>query len=119
MDGPRLAEYLNQRGIPGVRFDSATFTPRESKYAGQTCSGIRITRVDRAALDAPLLGVEIMSALLKLFPTDYKLERTSHLVANRRVMEGVATGRDPRGIAEEWRADLQKFIEMRNRYLLY
>lgn len=119
VDGPGLAEYLTRRRIAGVRFDPATFTPRESKYAGQACGGVRITLVDRAALDAPLLGVEIMSALLKLFPNDYKLERTSHLVANRQVMEGVAAGRDPRRIAEDWRADLQKFIEMRNQYLLY
>ncbi len=119
VDGSRLAEYLNLQGIPGVRFDPTTFTPRESKYAGQACGGIRITLLDRNALDAPLLGVELMSALLKLFPADHKLERTSHLVANRRVMEGLTAGRDPRAIAEEWRADLQKFIETRNQYLLY
>ncbi len=119
VDGPRLADYLNQRQIPGVRFAAAEFTPTSSQYAGKSCRGVRITWVDRNALDAPLLGVELMSALLKLFPADYKLEHTSHLVANRQVMEGVAAGRDPREIADRWREDWQTFVEMRKRYLLY
>jgi uncharacterized protein YbbC (DUF1343 family) len=119
VDGGRLAEYLNQRQIPGVRFAAAEFTPASSQYKGMLCQGVRITLVDRDALDAPLLGVELMSALLKLFPAGYKLERTSHLVANRRVLEGVTAGRDPRVIAEEWRGEVQKFVELRKQYLLY
>jgi len=60
-----------------------------------------------------------MSALLKLFPADFKLERTSDLVANARVMEGATAGRDPRETAKEWQADLETFIQTRKKYLLY
>ncbi len=119
VDGSKLAEYLNQRQIPGARFAATDFTPASSKYAGQACRGVRITLADRDALDSPLLGVELMSALLKLFPSDYKLERTSDLVTNERVMEGVTAGRDPRVIADDWQADVQKFIQTRKKYLLY
>ncbi len=119
VDGGRLADYLNRRQIPGVRFAAAEFTPTSSQYGGTLCHGVRITLVDRDALDSPLLGVELMSALVKLFPADYKLERTSHLVANRRVLEGLAAGRDPRRIAEEWREDLRRFLAVRKKYLLY
>lgn len=119
VDGPRLADYLNQRQISGVRFAATEFTPTSSQYAGQACRGVRITLMDRNLLDAPLLGVELTSALLKLFPADYKLERTSDLFANTRVMESVTAGRDPRAIAEEWRVDMQKFLEIREKYLLY
>ncbi|MGH9602826.1 MAG: exo-beta-N-acetylmuramidase NamZ domain-containing protein, partial [Terriglobales bacterium] len=119
VDGARLADYLNQRQIPGVRFAAADFTPTSSRYAGQACRGVRITLMDRKKLDAPLLGVELMSALLRLFPADYKLERTSDLLANARVMEGVTAGRDPRAIAQQWRAEVQKFVGLRREYLLY
>lgn len=119
LDGGKLAEYLNSRRIPGVRFAAAQFTPDSSTYAGQTCGGVRITLLDRNALDAPLLGVELMSALLKLFPKDYKLERTSDLVANPRVMEAVKAGRDPRAIASDWQKDVADFMKRHQKFPLY
>lgn len=118
-DGSKLAEYLNQRRIPGIQFTATEFTPASSKYAGQACRGVRITLVERNTLDAPLLGVELISAFLRLFPADFKLERTSDLVANARVMEGVTAGRDPREIAKEWQADVEKFMKRRQKFLLY
>jgi uncharacterized protein YbbC (DUF1343 family) len=119
VDGHKLADYLNPRRIPGVHFTAAEFTPASSPYAGQLCRGVRITLTDRDVLDSPLLGVELMSALLKPFPADYKLDRTDALVANARVMEAVKAGRDPHVIADEWRKDVRKFMKRRQKFLLY
>ncbi len=119
VDGPRLADYLNRQGIPGVRFDPATFTPRENKYAGQACNGVRITVVDRQALDAPDLGFELVGALLRNHSRNYELQRTSHLVANREVMRMI-TSRPFLGFASwEWQEDLEEFMKVRKPYLLY
>ena len=46
IDGKALADQLNARGIPGVRIESATFTPSQWVYPGQSCGGIRITLTD-------------------------------------------------------------------------
>ena len=69
IDGPALAAYLERRGIAGVRFEPAVFTPNSDRYAGKRCQGIRIVLLDRAALDAPRLGIELAVALHRLHPS--------------------------------------------------
>ena len=64
IDGKVLADHLNGRRIAGVRFEAATFTPREWVYPGQRCEGVRIVLTDRNRLDSPLLGVELMARTL-------------------------------------------------------
>jgi uncharacterized protein YbbC (DUF1343 family) len=41
------------------------------------------------------------------------------LVNNRRVMDAIAAGADPRNIADDWREELERFEQVRKKYLLY
>jgi uncharacterized protein YbbC (DUF1343 family) len=41
------------------------------------------------------------------------------LLANRQVYEAVVNGEDPRSIAQGWQDELEKFKEMRQKYLIY
>jgi uncharacterized protein YbbC (DUF1343 family)/CubicO group peptidase (beta-lactamase class C family) len=120
MDGKKLAEYLNERKIQGVRFLPTDFTPRESRFAGKVCRGIQINLLDREALDAPEMGVEIAAALYKLFPKDFQLDDTLSLVGSRAVLDGIRRNHDPRRIAYLWEQDgLSDFRKTRVKYLLY
>ncbi len=114
-----LAAYLNARGIAGVRFVPVTFTPTSSNYAGQVCSGVSIIVTDRNGFDAPELGMELASALRKLYPADYKIERLPELLMNQSVYDALVAGQDPRRIAQDWQEGLQKFVKMREKYLIY
>jgi uncharacterized protein YbbC (DUF1343 family) len=114
-----LAEALNARLIAGVRFVPVTFTPTSGPYAGQPCGGVNIIITDRSVLDAPEMGIELASALKKLFPDDWKIERLINIVANQDIVDAVARGDDPRAIAQSWQDELQKFRELRAKYLLY
>ena len=51
--------------------------------------------VDRYALDAPELGVELAAALHKLYPDEYKLDKMIELVANRAVFNALVAGGAP------------------------
>jgi len=117
--GKELAEYLNARAIPAVRFVPVSFTPTAYPYSGQLCQGVNIMLLDRNTLDAPELGLELASALHKLYPKDYKLERMSELLVNQAAYDALAAGQDPRRIAQDWRDELEKFQQMRQKYLLY
>jgi uncharacterized protein YbbC (DUF1343 family) len=75
--------------------------------------------LDRNTLDAPELGVELASALRKLYPKDFKMERMAELLVNQAAYDGLAGGQDPRRVAEGWREALEKFGEVRAKYLLY
>ncbi len=117
--GKELAQYLNARSISGVRFVPITFTPSASNYSGQKCEGVNIFVVERNALDTGELGVELASALHKLYPEQYHMERLIELLGNQSVYDAIASGQDPRRIAEDWREPLEKFLQVRQKYLIY
>ncbi len=114
-----LADYLNARLIAGVRFVPVTFTPTSANYAGQLCGGVNVIVTDRNLLDAPQMGVELAAALLKLYPDHWKADNMLGSLGNRQTFEALARGDDPRTIAQSWQDDLQKFRELRAKYLLY
>jgi len=119
MKGKELAAYLNARGIGGIRFVPVTFTPASSNYAGKICEGVNFIVTDRNGFDAPELGMELASALHKLYPADFKLERITELLVNQNVYDALVAGQDPRRIAQEWQDGLEKFQKMREKYLIY
>jgi uncharacterized protein YbbC (DUF1343 family)/CubicO group peptidase (beta-lactamase class C family) len=114
-----LAQYLNARNISGVRFVPVTFTPSSSNYSGQKCEGVSIFVVERNGLDAGELGIELASALHKLYPEQYHMERMIELLCNQAVYDAIAASQDPRRIAEDWREPLEKFLLLRQKYLIY
>jgi uncharacterized protein YbbC (DUF1343 family)/CubicO group peptidase (beta-lactamase class C family) len=114
-----FATYLNDREIPGVRFVPITFMPSASNFNGERCEGVNIIVQDRNVIDGPELGVELAAALHKLYPHDFRLEKMQALLVNRTAFDGLTAGEDARRIAEEWESDLQRFVEVRKKYLLY
>jgi uncharacterized protein YbbC (DUF1343 family) len=115
----QLAQTLNARELPGVRFVPVRFTPAASAYAGQECGGVNVIVTDRNALDAPEMGLEIASALTALYPHDYKVDSLDTLMVNKVSLDALKLGEDPRRIAEGWRDGLEQFEKLRSRYLLY
>jgi uncharacterized protein YbbC (DUF1343 family) len=113
---------LNARHIPGVTFAATTTTVDDDPihpYHGQTIEAVRITVTDRNALDSPELGVEALSALHKLYPEQFQLQRAANLLANAATLDAIARGDDPRSIAATWQPALDGFRDTRQRYLLY
>ncbi len=119
IDPRALADALNARLIPGVRFVPVSFTPSSGPYANKQCFGVNVFVTERNVLDDAEMGIELASALHRLYPNDWKLEKMIDLLANRQVFEQIAAGDDPRDIAQSWREDLEKFMELRAKYLLY
>ena len=117
--GRELAAYLNGRGIPSVRFVPIAFTPSSSNFAGKLCEGINLLVLDRNTLDAPELGIELAAALHKLYPNDFRMERMTDLLVNQAAFDALEAGQDPRRIAEDWQDRLDKFVGLREKYLLY
>lgn len=114
-----FAQYLNNRNLSGLRFVPVTFTPSSSNYRGQVCQGVNIIVTDRNALDAPELGIELASALLKMYPENFKIDRMPELLIEPDSFEAIKRGDDPRRIADGWREALERFEGIRKKYLLY
>jgi len=80
---------------------------------------VRLRLVDRQALDAPDLGVEIASALYRLYPGEFQLDLTLSMVGSRQVLQALKRGDDPREIQRRWQPGLAAFSRRRAPYLLY
>jgi uncharacterized protein YbbC (DUF1343 family) len=119
IEAATLAAYLNAREIEGVRFVPVDFAPDASNYAGQKCGGVNIVVTYRDALDAPELGLEIAAALEHLYPGNFKVAAVDGLMRNKATLDALMAGEDPRRIAEDWQDALDRFQQMRAKYLLY
>jgi uncharacterized protein YbbC (DUF1343 family) len=123
IDAPALAAYLTKRNIPGITFAATTFavTEDENHYPshGKTIPGITFTLTDRNALDSPELGIEIVSALQRLYPTQFNLAKTDPLIVSVNTLLSLKNNEDPRAISAAWKPDLDAFRQRRQAYLLY
>ncbi|MCX6596885.1 MAG: DUF1343 domain-containing protein [Acidobacteria bacterium] len=104
INGPELAGYLNQRFIPGLR-------------AYPIKSGVRFVITEREAVNATLFGVELATALQKLYPGKIDIEACARLIGNRATMDAIKKGDDPRRVVAGW--DMAEFLAKRQRALLY
>lgn len=119
IDGVQLADALNARTIPGVRFYPVRFTPASSKYANQECQGVFIIVTDRTALRPVRVGVEVASALSRLYPAQYQLDAAGRLFGSRDALARVRTGDDPAAIAASFGVAEARWRLLRSKYLLY
>src|SRR5690242_13015135 len=119
IQGDKLAEFLNLRGIPGVRFVPLRFTPNASVFKDQQCGGVNLIITDRAAFRPLLTGIEMALALRKLYPNDWKVDSYLRLLVNTDTLERVKRGESAREIVASWNPGLEEFRRARAAALLY
>jgi uncharacterized protein YbbC (DUF1343 family) len=119
INGRQLAERLNARRIPGIRFYPITFTPASSKYAGEECQGVFMVVTNRTALPAVRVGIEIASALSSLYGEKYEPDNMWRLIGSESIVSRIRHGEDPAAIVASWSADEARWRQLRARYLLY
>jgi uncharacterized protein YbbC (DUF1343 family)/CubicO group peptidase (beta-lactamase class C family) len=119
IQGDKLAEYLNQRGVPGVRFVPLRFTPKASVFKDQECGGVNIIITDRATFRPLLTGIEMAVALRKLYANEWQVDKYLRLLVNADTLERLKRGDSARDIVGSWNAGLQGFRKARAEVLLY
>jgi SSS family transporter len=123
LNAPQVAATLTARSIPGVAFTAATEPIAEDAnhypFQGQTIPAVRVTLTDPTLADTPELGIEILSALNKLYPTELHLVRAMTILANQSTLDALTRNEDPRTIATTWQPALTQFKAATAPYLLY
>lgn len=96
----RVAELLNARKLPGVRFVVDPFTPQQAgddKYGGMRIPGVKIEITDRNAVRSARVAAAILWALHREHPDSLRIqarafdERFGSTIAR----EGILRGDDP------------------------
>ena len=130
IDGERLAEAMNQRGLPGVHFRPVFFEPTFQKHARETCGGCQIHVTDRRSFKPVRTSVELLAEFQHESPArfawrqpPYEYESTKEPIdilygsdALRRTVDG---GGDVSALIASWSGDEERFRKQRERYLLY
>jgi uncharacterized protein YbbC (DUF1343 family) len=109
--GEELAEFLNARYIPGVRAYPTRW--------GKNIQGVRFVITDREQMDAVRLGLEVAYALQKLYPGKIDFEQSKQLIGNRKVIDALKAGDDPRVIEQNLLTETADFMLRRWPFLLY
>ena len=117
--GIQLADALNARALPGIRFYPVSFTPSSSVHKGVRCEGVFMVVTNRESLRPVRVGLEIAAALARLYPDDYKLQRTAVLFGSSAALARATAGDDPGAIAASWGAGEAQWRLLRAKYLLY
>jgi len=119
LDGKRLAAHLSAQGLAGVRFEPVTFVPSSSKFAGETCRGLRFLVTDRRALRPVRMGLAAALGLRTLYPDAWEAAALDHLLRNEAVLDALLAARPLAELEAICRPDLDAFLARRSRFLLY
>ena len=130
-DGTALADALNARALPGVRFEAATFTPRrlarmaaDPKGRDEKISGIRVVVTDARTYLPVETGVHILHAFRGQArnagqPFINRPDWLAKLAGRRKLNGMLRRGATPAQIIAEWRKAVDGFRRKRMPYLLY
>lgn len=137
-------QSMRELSIPSTSYRFQCFTPSTDDFEGQVSCGLQTytslnNPSDLASFDAPYVGVALLYTARKLYTVDnttgeepttgafhwiYSGSSKSFydvdgLVGSPVVREGLERGLTPEEVRNEWMPELNKFRELRRKYLLY
>jgi len=123
LDGDALAAALNARGIPGVRFDPATFTPHDAgdhKFDDVEVHGVMLVPIT-TDYDAPRAGIATLVEVYRQSAghwawRDAAMDRLS---GTDKIRLAIDAGEDVDAITAGWADELAAFEQVRAPYLIY
>lgn len=121
LNARELAERLNRLQLTGVRFRLQSFTPTFSKHQDELCQGVQIHIEDRSTFQPLAVALHLLAEIRELHPEQLEWNTTffDRLVGNSWVRQALAEGRPVKEIVERWQEELERFKEVRAKYLLY
>ncbi|MFS0750482.1 exo-beta-N-acetylmuramidase NamZ domain-containing protein [Oceanobacillus sp. 1P07AA] len=121
VNGTELAEEMNNRGIPGVKFRSAYYTPMFGTYEGELLGGVQVHIDNPAEIDLVSLGLHLVDAMRDQNPDEFEITSSyANLIGNQDVPEMILNDVPVEEIIESWQGELNTWVtDVRNNYLLY
>jgi uncharacterized protein YbbC (DUF1343 family)/CubicO group peptidase (beta-lactamase class C family) len=119
IDGAELAKELNGRKIAGIRVFPTRFQPEDSNFKGKRIEGVRFAVTDRDEFQAVNFGIELASALERLYPGKIDFEVSKGLIANRGVLDALKAHKPVQEIESRMESDVERFVARRRPFLLY
>jgi uncharacterized protein YbbC (DUF1343 family) len=127
-DPEKILKHLSAFATAGVVCSETDFVPKEisgiasqPKFENTPCRGVRISVVDRNAVQPVRLGVSVLAAFKRAHPAEMILRnrRFDILTGNKSVRQMLDRGVHPDEVCEGWAQELEDFGQIRSKYLIY
>jgi uncharacterized protein YbbC (DUF1343 family) len=121
IDGNAMASHLNARNLPGVWFRPAAWSPMAGFWNGRELSGVELVVFDPASFQAVRTAVELLVTFRDLFPhaLDVKAAALDKDWGTASLREGLLGAKSATEIVAGWGASVERFMTLREKYLLY
>jgi len=130
IDPDEYANALNQMELPGVFFRSCIFRPTFQKHAGLSCGGVQIHVINREEFEPVITGIAMVKVAYDLYgsefrwkepPYEYVYDRNPFdvIAGTSSIRQAFEQGTTLEAIRSGWTAEFDKFMNSRERYLLY
>jgi len=119
------AQALSERVGDGVIFRPTFFKPYYGRHKGETCGGFQIHVTDRQSFKPYLTGLMIMAVHQELYPEiDLFKNENRHgmfakVMGSDSIQKDLQAGIDPLEMELKWQPELNQFLELRKKYVLY
>jgi uncharacterized protein YbbC (DUF1343 family) len=120
----QIVDLLQDRTIPGVKFEADHFTPdnpTDGKYGGISIPGVKITVTDRDRVSAARIGAALVWAILQTSRDSLRIKNAvfDERFGAARIREALLRGDDPDTVIDRELPALVAFRESIKAYLLY
>tara|TARA_A100001015_G_C15042732_1_gene740915 strand:- start:4170 stop:5477 length:1308 start_codon:yes stop_codon:yes gene_type:complete len=122
-------EKLNDYNLPGVTFEELTVRPKGSiyynrvpKYNGKSCSGIKISIINKDEFDPIRTATTIMALIYHLHPREFFWVGENYidkLFGSSLLKTTIAQKKSPDTLPPQWAHDIYLFNQFRKPYLIY
>lgn len=130
VDGNRIAALLNEKSLPGVRFEGVEFTPGElpgmesaPKLNGEKIIGLGITVADHKSYLPVEVGIHILHAYYHAAPSaeDFltRPQWLARLSGTPKLLEMLRSSTTPEAIIASWQEEVAAFVQRSQPYHLY
>ncbi|MFC0015467.1 MULTISPECIES: exo-beta-N-acetylmuramidase NamZ domain-containing protein [Allobacillus] len=127
INADELTNAFNNLEIPGVKARPVFFTPHYQKFKGEPCAGVQLHVLDREKFNSFYTGVKLLEIIYNLYPND--IEFIKSLDDSQFYFLDLLAGTDQLrhallvGKADDWlnetKPELERFIQKRDKYLMY
>ena len=130
IDADRFAARMNELHLEGARFRPVYFEPTFQKHAGRPCGGCQIHVTDRAVFRPVGTAVSLLAEFRRASPAHFAWRQPPYEYEYQKMPIDILAGSDAlrrqieaglagREIAAGWTAEVEAFLEVRRRFLLY
>ncbi len=124
MDGRRIAEELNRRNLPGLRFRPMSWEGYYRAVAGKKLNGCQVHVVEPVKVQPVAAQMHILEVIRKIHPDRmiFDPKRTGmfdNAMGGDRERKMLEAGKGAEAIIATWKKPLDDFMTTRKKYLIY